>query len=213
LVLTAAFAAAVTLVVALVQHPVKGAFAGSAGSTGNQVSTATTFCTSPGNATVTASADSYVDQASPTSAAGGTSTFLVVTPQAGAARRILVRFPMPTIPNGCTVTTATLQIFAETQVAGRTLGAYRADPAAPWTEAGLTWNNQPARLGPVATVVMPNGDQYVDWAVATLVRDLYAAGNNGFLVRDENETGAAAMQQFNSISVATNKPQLSVTWG
>jgi hypothetical protein len=206
---------AVGLVLALAQQPVRGAFNGSTGSTGSQASTATTFCTTPSNATVTAVADSYVDQGSPTSVGGGSDTYLVVNAQAGDARRVYVRFdPMPTIPSGCTVSTATLRLFSESQVAGRTLGAYRADPSvATWTEAALNWNNKPAALGTAATAVVPNSDQYMSWTVTTLARDIYALGNNGFVVRDQDETGGGAWQQFNSRSVASNKPQLYVAWG
>jgi len=207
--------AAVTLTVALAQQPVHGAFTTGSGSTGNQASTATTFCTSASNATVTATADSFVDQNNATSASGGSEFYLVVTPQTGAARRMYLRFdPMPVVPPRCTVTTATLRVFAESQVAGRTLGAYRADPGVPaWTEATLTWNNKPAALGTVAPAVMPNADQYVEWPVTALVKDIYTLGNNGFVVRDQDETGTGAWQQFNSRSVATNKPQLYVAWG
>jgi hypothetical protein len=211
----AAAAAAVGLTMALAQQPVNGAFTGSSGSTGNQISTATTFCTSPSNATVTATADSYVDQGSPTSVGGGSDSFIVVTGQVGSARRVYVRFdPLPTIPSGCTVSAATLRLFAESEVAGRTLGAYLADPGvATWTEAGLNWNNKPAALGTAATAVMPATDQYVPWTVTALVKDLYTLGNNGFVVRDQDETGGGAWQQFNSRSVASNKPQLYVAWG
>ncbi len=206
--------AVVALTVARAQQPVRGAFNGSTNSTGSQVSTATSFCTTPNNATVTATADSHVDQGSPTSVGGGSDSYVVVTSQAGSARRVYVRFdPLPTIPSGCTVTTATLRLFAESQVAGRTLGAYRADPSvAAWTEAALNWNNKPAALGTAVTAVTPNSDQYVSWTVTALVAELYALGNNGFVVRDQDETGGGAWQQFNSRSVATNKPQLYVAW-
>jgi hypothetical protein len=210
----AAAVAAVALTVALAQQPVHGAFNGITNSTGSQAGTATTFCTSPGSATVTADADSFVDQGNQTGVSGGTATFLVVTPQVTAVRRTFVRFPMPTVPNRCRVTTATLRIFAESQTAGRTLGAYRADPTvAAWTEAGLSWANQPAHVGTAATTVMPNSDQYVEWTVTALVREVYSAGNNGFVVRDQDETGSGAWQQFHSRSVATDKPQLYVAWG
>jgi hypothetical protein len=214
-VLTAFFAAAVALTVALGQHPVQGTFTGGTTAPGNQVAAATNFCTTPGSDTVTADADSFIDQANPSAVSGGAATFLVVTAQPGAARRVLVRFPMPPVPSRCEVTTATLRIFAETQTAGRILGAYLADPAVPqWTEAGLSWSNQPAAVGSAATVVMPNSDQYVEWPVTTITRALYlGANNNGFVVRDQDETVPGAMQQLNSRSLATNKPQLYVAWG
>jgi hypothetical protein len=206
--------AAVGLTVVLAERSVHAAFTGSSGSTGNVASTAATFCTTPDSATVTADADSFIDMANAGAVSGGAASFLVVTPQSGAVRRILVRFPMPTIPSLCTLTTATLRIFAESQTAGRTLGAYRANPAVPqWTEAGLSWSTQPTMVSSAVTAVMPSTDQYVEWPVTALVRDIYSAGNNGFVVRDQDETGGGAWQQFNSRSVASNKPQLYVAWG
>jgi hypothetical protein len=53
----------------------------------------------------------------------------------------------------------------------------------------------------------------VVWTVTDHVRSIYALGNNGFMVRDQDETGGDAWQQFHSRSVATNKPQLTVSWG
>jgi hypothetical protein len=206
-------AGAVGLTVALAQQSGQSSFTGSSTSLGNQVTASTNFCTTSGSQTLTADTDSFIDQANPTAATGGTATYLVVTPQSGAVRRTLIRFPvLPTIPSGCTMS-ATLRIFAESQTSGRTIGAYRADPAAPaWTEAGLNWDNQPAHLAPAATAVMPSTDRYVDWDVTTLVRTMYTAGSNGFVVRDQDETGAGAWQQFNSRSVATNKPVLVIAW-
>jgi hypothetical protein len=208
-------AAAVGLTVALAQQPVQGSFTGSSTSSGNQVGAAASFCTTPGTSTVVAEADSFIDQANQPAVSGGTATYLVVTPQAGAVRRTLVRFPMPPIPARCEVTTATLRIFAESQTAARTLGAYQGNPNVPqWTEGTLNWTNQPATAGSPATAVMPNSDQYVEWTVTAIVRAIYAGPvNNGFVVRDQDETGPGAWQQFNSRSVAVNKPQLTVAWG
>ena len=212
--LTVALAAAAAFTVGLAQRPVQSSFTGSTGDSGNQVTAATDFCSSPGSSTLTADGDSYVDQGSPTSVSGGSATYLVVTPQAASAHRVFVRFPtpLPTIPSGCTMT-ATLRIYAQSPIAGRTLGAYRADPTvAAWTEGALNWNNQPAHLGPAATVLMPSANGYVDWTVTGLVQSMYSAGSNGFVVRDQDETGPGAWQQFNSRAVATNKPVLVIAW-
>jgi len=211
--LAATLAAAASATVALSQSPVNGSFTGSTNDGGNQITAATDFCSSPGSSTLTATGDSYVDQGSPASVSGGTATYLVVTPQAGSIHRMFVRFPaLPTIPVGCTMT-ATLRVYAQSTITGRTLGAYRADPTvAAWTEAGLSWSNQPALLGPAATVVVPSTSQYLDWSVTSLVQSMYSAGSNGFVVRDQDETGPGAWQQFNSRAVATNKPVLVVAW-
>jgi large repetitive protein len=208
---------AVGLVLALAQQPVQGAFNGSTANTGNGMTTAPTFCTTPGSGTVTATADSSVNQANSTSVGGGVDTYVVVTSQFGSARRVYVRFdPMPNVPSRCSVTSATLQLWADSQVSGRTLEAYRADPTVLWTEAGLHWDNKPAGLGTPVPVLMPNGDQYINWIVTDHVKAIYAlgtGGNNGFMVRDQAETGGGAWQQFNSRDAFSNKPQLTVTWG
>ena len=213
----AAAVAAAGLTVALAQQPVHGAFTAATGSTGNQATTATTFCTTPSSGTVTATADSFVNEGNPTSTGGGADSYIVVTGQVGSVRRVYVRFDtLPVVPSRCTITSATLQLFAESQVAGRTLGVYRADPTLTWTEAGLNWDNRPAALDTPVTAVSPSVDQYVSWTVTDHVRTIYAlggSGNNGFVVRDQDETGGGAWQQFNSRDVATNKPRLTVTWG
>jgi hypothetical protein len=145
---------------------------------------------------------------------GGADTYVVVTSQFGSARRVFVRFdPMPTVPARCSVTGATLRLWADSQSAGRTLAAYRANPSVTWTEAGLNWNNQPTGLDTAVPVVMPNTDQYINWTVTNHVRNIYALGNNGFMIRDQDETGGGAWQQFNSRDAFSNKPQLTVTWG
>lgn len=213
----AAFAAVVGLTVVLADRPVHGAFTRTTSSAGNQASSAATFCTTPDTQTVTATADSYVNQADAASVGGGSDTYIVVTSQFGSARRVFVRFDtMPTVPSRCTITGATLRLWADSQIAGRTLEAYRADPTVTWTEAGLNWSNQPAGLGSAVPVVMPNSDQYVVWTVTDHVKSIYAlgtGGNNGFMVRDQTETGGGAWQQFNSRDAFSNKPQLTVTWG
>jgi len=206
-----AFALAGVLTVALAQESVLAGFVGVTGSSANKVTAAASFCTTPGNETKTATADSFVQQGSPSSVSGGSATYLVVTPQAGAAHRMYLRFDLPNVPARCDVSGATLEVYAESQVAGRTLGAYRVAPTPVWTEATLNWTNKPLGVSPAQTVVMPNTDQYVSWTVTSLVQDMYALGNNGFVVQDQDETGPGAWQQFRSRSMAS-PPLLKVFW-
>jgi large repetitive protein len=206
--------AAVAVTVALAQHPVNGAFTGVSGSTSNQVTAATNFCTTPGSTTVNATEDSTVDQALPTSASGGDDYYMIVVTQGPAStRRSFVRFAMPAIPSRCDVTSATLRLYTDGADAGQTLGVYRADPAAPlWTEAGLTWNNQPAGVGTPATTVTVATMGYLSWTVTTLVRDLYTGANNGFVIRDQAENGSGPWQQYFARQTP-NPPKLDITWG
>ena len=205
--------AAVGLTLALAQQPVRGSFTGGADSAGNQVGTATSFC-SAGSTTVNATGDSTVDQALPTSASGGDDYYMIVVTQGPASnRRAFVRFAMPAIPSHCTVTAATLRLYTDGPDAGQTLGVYRADPAAPlWTETGLTWNNQPAAVGTPATALTVATNGYLSWTVTALVRDLYTGANNGFVVRDQAEGGTGPWQQYFARQAA-NPPKLAVSWG
>jgi hypothetical protein len=206
-------AAVVVLIPTLAQQPVQSAFNGSTGSAGNQVTTATTFCTTPGSATVNASADSTVNQAAPNAVAGGDDYMIVASLGPANNHRTFVRFGLPVIPAGCTVTAATLRLFTDGADAGRTLGVYRADPVPPlWTEAGLNWNNQPATAGTPATAVTVATIGYLSWTVTALVPSLYSGANNGFVVKDQTEGGSGPWQQYFARHKA-NPPKLDVSWG
>ena len=57
------------------------------------------------------------------------------------------------------MTSATLRLYAASYKTGRTLQAWRL--AAPWTESGVNWNNQPPTTGTAATVA--SGSGYREW--------------------------------------------------
>lgn len=64
---------------------------------------------------------------------------LKVDSKSGDNARALVRFALPTLPAGCSVTSATLTLYAASHKSGRTLQALRVTSA--WTEgtsAGTT---------------------------------------------------------------------------
>jgi hypothetical protein len=52
-----------------------------------------------------------------------------------------VHFALSAVPAGCRVTDTTLRLNASAAATGRTLQAIRL--AAPWTEGGVKWSNQP----------------------------------------------------------------------
>ena len=120
---------------------------------------------------------------------------------------------MDQVPSGCDVTLATLRLYADGVTAGRTLVVQRADPAAPlWTEASLSWADQPVAVGAESSAVLTSGSGYKSWTVTDPVRELYAASNNGFVVRDQTEGGAGAWQQFHARHL-TYPATLRVVWG
>jgi hypothetical protein len=84
--------------------------------------------------------------------------------------------------------------------------------AAPWTEGGLTWNNQPATTGTAATVA--SGSGYREWDVVGQVQNMYSTANNGFLIRDSAENGGGIDQVFHSREKGSdNPPRLVITFG
>jgi hypothetical protein len=172
-------------------------------------SATTVGCTSPGTQTLSASDDTRVAQATPTSNFG-TQTTLAVRSQIGANIRTLVRFALPALPANCTVTLARLRLFATSASTGRTLQAIRL--GATWTETGANWSNQPGTTGAAATVA--SGTGWREWTVTTHVNAMYAGANNGFRVRDAAEGNATQVTSvFSSREAASNTPQLVVTFG
>ena len=158
--------------------------------------------------TLTASADSWIDQGSPSNGNGSDSTLKVMSKGPSSNLRALVRFTMPAIPAGCVVDTATLRLFAASTSSGRTLQAIRV--AGTWAEGSANWSNQPATAGPAATTT--SGTGYRQWNVQALVQSMYDTGGlHGFLVRDAAENGDAE-QQFNSREKGSNPPQLVLSF-
>jgi large repetitive protein len=173
-------------------------------------SATTVGCTSPGTQTLSASDDTRIAQATPTTNFG-TQTALAVRSQSGGANiRTLVRFALPALPANCSVTVARLRLFATSASAGRSLQAFRA--AATWSETGANWNNQPGTTGTAATAA--SGTGWREWTVTAHVAAQYAGSNNGFLLRDAAESnGTQVTSMFNSSEAAASTPQLVVTFG
>jgi large repetitive protein len=163
----------------------------------------------PSTVTTGSVADSWVLQSSSSTNYGSDSTLKVDSKNGGNARA-LVRLTLPDIPPACAVTDAKLRLYAGSYKTGRTLQALRI--AASWTETTVRWNNQPATTGTAATA--PSGSGYREWTVTQQVRDMYASGNNGFLIRDATENGSGVEQGFNSREKGSdNPPRLVVTFG
>ena len=157
--------------------------------------------------TLTATADSWIDQGS-RSSNKGTDSNLKVMSKSSNALRTLVRFTMPPLPAGCVVQTATLRLYAASHKTGRTLQALPI--AATWAEGSVTWNNQPATTATPATT--SSGSGWREWNVATQLQAAYTANLlHGFLIRDAVETNDHE-QQFNSREQSSNRPQLVLTF-
>ena len=167
---------------------------------------------SPHSQTLTAVADTYINQ----SAVGtnyGSSTTLGVNGRVNQNQRTLVRFTLPTAPTGCTMASATLRMNASSFTTARTLNVFRAGSA--WAEDTVTWTswtaNASTSVGTAVTAASATG--WVQWTVTTHVQSHYSGTNHGFVIRDSNETqNGQTPQVFVSKEAAANKPELVLQW-
>ena len=128
--------------------------------------------------------------------------------KSGGNLRALVRFNLPAMPQGCSVESATLRIYAKSAASGRTLQAFQLGGS--WTEGGVTWANQPATTGGAVDDELrhrlPRVERRRDGAV-----DVHEREQRLPHPRREREPGrrAAVPQPRES----TNRPQLVVKLG
>jgi hypothetical protein len=212
----AAVALAGALTVALTQNTTTAAFTAQAGNAGDQVTAATSFCASPGGTTVDATADTTGYQQNPTTAYGA-STDIGVGSAVGANGRVVIQFALPALGTHCSITGATLRLYAHTPVAGRTIDVYRVNPAATWSEATTNWNTLPATAADAAVGSASLASAgWQQWTVTSMVDAMVTGTNKGFLLRDRTEhNGSAVWQLWASRENATTaiRPQLVLTWG
>jgi large repetitive protein len=206
-----AAALAVVALVAAGTGTTFSAFSGSTSSAGNTFAAAASFggCSSAGTVTASANIDSWVDQASASSNFGSDQILKLKRETGSKANRALVRFNLPAVPSGCTVTGAALRLYAASASTGRTMQALRIN--ANWTENGVRWSNQPATTGTAATASSVSG--WNQWTVTSQVQSMYSVANHGFLVKFDVETNPVAEMQFHARNKGSEHPELRVTFG
>lgn len=166
-------------------------------------------CTA-GSATAKATADTYVRENAPSNNSGAT-VDLVVRAGVGTNHRSLVTFTLPAIPSGCSLSSATLQVYATVSASGRTIQAFQVNRS--WTETDVTWNNQPPTTGTAATSPSLSTAGWQTWTVTTLVQAMYSGTNNGFLLSDQTEgSDPPKTQTYQSREAAANTAQLVINW-
>ena len=143
-------------------------------------------CASAGTQIVDATGDTYLDQVNASTNFGNNSTASVQSRSASRNRRMLVYFPMPPVPTGCSVTAVTLRVYASATAGARTMEAWQA--ASTGSERVVTWNTAPTTTGSAATSA--NGAGYESWGVTSLVASMMAGGNYGLLIKDSAESSA-----------------------
>jgi hypothetical protein len=158
--------------------------------------------------TLSANADAWIEQNSPSNNKGDDSILKVKTQSGNDNFRLLVRFPLPAVPAGCVVQSATLRLYSPSWQSGRTLQALRLNSN--WSEMAVTWNTQPATTGPAATT--SSGQGYRQWTVTGQVQAMVTSGNHGFLIRDAVEGGNGAEQQFHAREKGEQLPMLIISF-
>jgi hypothetical protein len=204
------------LVVALTWSTTSAAFTAQTGDAGNKVTSAATFCTSPGSTQLPVAMDTAVYQVNAGTNYGATTGIGIGTGvNANAYSYLKFTLTSAVIPARCRVTSATLSVYATTPTAGATLYAYRADAA--WNSATTTWNTgRPGFTGTPAGTASLASAGWQQWDVTTLTRELYAGPDYGFALKDSVDSAASARYQtWASMENATvaNRPRLDITWG
>lgn len=114
-----AVCAATVLTVALAEDPASSAFTGATGSSANSVTASSDFCVAGTTTTLIASGDTTGYELNPTTAYGSYADLGAVS-KSNENARALLRFPLPTAPDHCDLTGATLRLYANTATSGRT---------------------------------------------------------------------------------------------
>jgi hypothetical protein len=145
-------------------------------------------------ASFTAVADSYTQQASP-STNSGTANTMQVASASSADKRSFVRFDLSTIPATARVQSATLQLTMSSAPA--TTRTYEVDQVdASWGETTITWSNMPSAAAAATATVASGTSNNVNltWSVTPDVAEFVASSavNFGWQVKDTVESGTPA---------------------
>lgn len=162
-----------------------------------------------GTATLTPVADAWIGEKKDKENHGTDQSIFVHSRTGGQNMRSLIRFDLSAIPAGCTVSRATLRLYATSADSSRVVDVYRVSGS--WTETDVAWRNQPATVGAPAS--QPAGPGWRSWSVTVQVQAMFAGSNHGFLLRDETENNVSDPQEYVSREgAAANRPQLIVDW-
>jgi hypothetical protein len=165
----------------------------------------------PSQKTVRASEDAWVEQVA-AGANHGADPTLDVTARWRRVARAFVKFPLPALPAGCSVTDAQLRMYDGSATGGRTLSVARV--AGAWSEGAITWSNQPGVTGGSATAPSPSGPAWVQWDVTAHVQAMYAGPADGLRISDAVEFSfGERTQRFESREAASNQPELVLSFG
>jgi hypothetical protein len=168
-------------------------------------------CVDAGQIRIPATRDTSADQNAAAVVQGGGAD-IKVRSDTTKNKRGFVWFYLPTVPDGCSLTSATLRAYLNTTQSARTITVDRA--SASWLPNTLTWSNQPSTAGTtVSDTNSPVG--WHSWTVTSLVQAMYSGSNNGFVLKDGTEGAAiGAEQKYDALEKPNgNTPELLLTYG
>ncbi len=170
-----------------------------------------TVGSSAGSATVTASADTYGNQGSPSTLFGTQSSLASRGGNPGAVSYL--KFALPTPPAGKTITSVTLQLHTTTDSFAPSVDPQPVNlVTAGWSESTLTWNNRPAlgtALGSITSATAVNA------TFLTTLNPSVLAPLAGTTVSIAVSTASTDSLWFWSreYTTATARPQIVITFG
>jgi hypothetical protein len=171
--------------------------------------------------TVTASADAALDRATQGSNYGGLNTMSVRNQSGNNQRRTILRFNIAScnIPTSALVRSADLTLTVTSGPgATRNYTIHRVNATPAWGENTVTYQNQPAfNATATSTVATGTAPSSLSWSVLTDVSAFVAnpANNNGWLLRDTNETANPARETIFSSREAASpaaRPTLVIAY-
>lgn len=156
-------------------------------------------------------------------------SYISVIGRGSSPMRCLVQFDLSSIPLGSKIISANLSLYymgrPSVDPVGRIYWAYCVSQS--WYEGLTTWNTYDGSnpwttpgsdytiTGGASAVVPSTLDTWMTWDVTDIVKAWIENGlsNDGFVVRDGNETGTAIIQAlFNSREASLNQPILEVSY-
>jgi hypothetical protein len=135
-----------------------------------------------------------------------------------------VKYPLPAVPPGCSLSQATLRISPRFRdyvlVVSPVVGGitprpiYIAPAASNWKESSLTWKRQPGSKGPEVKITVP-GEMLTDrWTVTPAIAALYVSGNTGLEIfaRDPQVWYSPNSREYRAKYGKVGIPYLFVSW-
>lgn len=155
--------------------------------------------------------DNTIDQSQPTYA-NGSSTSLTIGSGNGASStcRSLIFFDLGFIPNDAIVNSATLTLSQTTSQATRVVRVHKVTSS--WSSS-VTWNTQPTfDASYVASKSVGSTLTDYSFTVTSLVQEwVNGTANNGFLIKDADETVLNARKNFGSFEYGSS-PTLTIDY-